>query len=172
MMRRAIVALAPHLITIAEGREPDVVIGGREDPYLARWFLIPRNRWFNVYLHHFLRSDDDRALHDHPWWNLSILLRGAYVEHTVRPGGINVRTQRQAGAMKLRRAASAHRIELPDGPVWTLFVTGPRLRSWGFHCPKGWVHWRRFTAGPRGETIGRGCGEDDGEDPVAAGRLP
>ena len=42
---------------------PHMVIGGAEDPYLLRWYLIPRNPFVNVYLHKFLRSDDDRALH-------------------------------------------------------------------------------------------------------------
>ena len=31
--------------------------------------------------------------------------------------------------------------------------------EWGFHCPKGWVHWRDFTAGKDGEIVGKGCGE-------------
>lgn len=72
-------------------RAPDFVIGGAERPYLLRWFVIPRNKVFNVYLHQFLRSDDDRALHDHPWVNLSILLRGGYIEHTIAAGGIQQR---------------------------------------------------------------------------------
>ena len=29
-------------------------------PYLDRWPLIPRNRWFNVYLHRFWTGDDTR----------------------------------------------------------------------------------------------------------------
>lgn len=126
---------------------------------MRRWWVIPRNRLFNVYLHHFLRSDDDRALHDHPWWNLSILLSGRYVEHTISAGGINVRTERREGETKFRPAAAAHRIELIDGPCWTLFVTGPMIRSWGFHCPRGWVHWKEFTKPENPGEIGRGCGE-------------
>lgn len=153
--------LTPMLVKHAQRRPPDVMIGGAENTYMRRWWLIPRNRWFNIYLHHFLRSDDDRALHDHPWWNLSILLEGRYVEHTISAGGINIRTERRAGEMKFRRAGAAHRIELVDGPCWTIFITGPRLREWGFHCPGGWVHWRDFTSGPKGETIGRGCGETE-----------
>lgn len=47
-------------------RAPDFYIGGNANPYLLRWWVIPRNRFFNVYLHKFLRDDDDRALHDHP----------------------------------------------------------------------------------------------------------
>jgi hypothetical protein len=144
-------------------RDADVVIGGHEEPYMMRWWVIPRNRLFNVYLHRFLRSDDDRALHDHPWWNLSFLLSGSYLEHTISAGGINRRIRREAGDLKLRRAKAAHRIELIDGETcWTLFITGPNLRSWGFHCPRGWVHWRDFTnPADGGSTVGRGCGEGD-----------
>lgn len=153
--------LSVRMMELALDREPDQVIGGLDDPYLHRWFVIPRNRFFNIYLHRFLRSDDDRALHDHPWWNFSYLLDGSYTEHTIDAGGVHKRTCRFAGEFKFRRAGAAHRIELEDGPCWTLFVTGPRIRSWGFHCPKGWVHWRIFTdPEDGGNTIGRGCGED------------
>lgn len=78
------------LIRRAERRGPDFVIGGHERPYLLRWRLLPRNPVFNVYLHQFLRSDDDRALHDHPWlFNVSLLLRGPYIEWV--PAGDNTR---------------------------------------------------------------------------------
>lgn len=149
--------LADWLIGTAAERGPDFTIGGAGDPYLHRWWLIPRNPVFNIYLHQFIRSDDDRALHDHPWFNLSILLRGRYVEETIRAGGIHGRIVRYAGDFKFRSPWHAHRIELDDGDCWTLFITGPRLRQWGFHCPQGWRHWREFTSGERGETIGRGC---------------
>jgi hypothetical protein len=139
-------------------RRPDLVIGGSDRPYLRRWYAIPRNPFFNIYLHEILRSDDDRALHDHPWPNLSVILAGRYVEHTIAAGGIHRRVERRAGAWKFRLPWSAHRLEIAAGETCrTLFITGPRLRSWGFHCLDGWRHWRDFTAGPRGETIGRGC---------------
>jgi hypothetical protein len=134
-------------------RPPDFIIGGSERPYMLRWWIIPKNRWFNVYLHHFLRSDDDRALHDHPWWNLSVLLTGSYIEHT--PKGS---FRRRRGRIVLRGARSTHRIELDHGPVWTLFLTGPKIREWGFHCPKGWRHWEEFTEPTDGgSTTGKGC---------------
>jgi hypothetical protein len=139
-------------------RPPDFVIGSLERPYLRRWFVIPRNRFFNVYLHQFLRSDDDRALHDHPWANLSVLLRGSYVEHTIEQGGVERHTKLVAGDWRFRWTGRiAHRIEI-DAACWTLFITGPRYRSWGFHCPQqGWIHWERFTkVGAPGE-IGPGC---------------
>jgi hypothetical protein len=147
--------LRPTVLT----RAPDFVIGGEEDPYLRRWWVIRRNQWFNVYLHQFLRDDDDRALHDHPWINCSILLVGSYVEHTIAAGGINHREVRTAGDLVFRGPRDAHRIELVDrtATCWTLFLTGPVVRQWGFHCPQGWRHWRDFTSGPRGETVGKGC---------------
>lgn len=161
MLKKLIVLLAPRLIAVSEKREADVFIGGRENTYLARWWLIQRNRIMNYYLHNFRRSDDDRALHDHPWWNLSILLRGTYTEHTIDAGGIHIRKIRTAGDIVFRGARTAHRIELHDGPCWTLFITGPRIREWGFHCPKGWRHWKVFTKPGNAAEIGAGCGEDD-----------
>lgn len=142
---------------IADRRPPDFIVGGKEDPYLMRWWILPRNRFFNVYLHHFLRSDDDRALHDHPWWNLSILLKGEYTEHTIAAGGVNQAAVRKAGQFKFRGATSAHRIELHDGACWTLFITGPRLREWGFHCPRGWRPWQMFVDDRDSGKVGRGC---------------
>lgn len=147
------IAIGDFLKRRALQRTPDMVIGGSDDPYLIRWWLIPRNRFFNVYLHLFLRSDDDRALHSHPWaFNASWLLDGEYVEHT--PAGA---FKREQGAFKFRWGPSFHRIELTEGAVWTLFVTGPRVREWGFQCPQGFIHWRRFTAADDPGAIGKGC---------------
>jgi hypothetical protein len=139
-------------------RGHDFAIGQPGNRYLLRWYIIPRNPVFNIYLHHFLRSDDDRALHDHPWFNLSFLLHGRYREHTIGAGGINYRREFVAGDIKFRFPRFAHRVELIDGPCWSLFITGPRMREWGFHCTeKGWVHWRTFTSPNDSGATGRGC---------------
>lgn len=143
----------------AEGvmsRAPDYIIGDPAEPYMLRWWIVPRNAGCNVYLHAILRSDDDRALHDHPWPNTSMLIDGRYVEHT--PEG---RFERGPGWIGSREANAAHRLEIHPGErAISLFFTGPKVREWGFLCPKGWVHWQDFTAGTNGERIGRGCGED------------
>lgn len=131
-------------------RSPDFVIG---DDYLRRWWIVPRNQGCNTYLHEILRSDEDRALHDHPWDNTSMLLEGSYIEHT--PAGSFLR---EVGSIVMRKATDAHRLEiLPGGRAVSLFMTGPKLREWGFHCPQGWRHWRDFCAGEHGEHVGRGC---------------
>lgn len=134
-------------------RKPDFIIGPHGLPYLRRWWVIPRNRFFNIYLHQILKSDDDRALHDHPWINCSILLRGSYREITPRGEFV-----RKAGSLVFRRAKSAHRLVVEDGAeVWTLFITGPVIREWGFHCPKGWRHWKQFVNERDTGQVGRGC---------------
>lgn len=135
--------------------KPGFIIGGRDDPYLVRWYLVPRNPYLNVYLHKFVRSDDDRALHDHPWWFLSLILKGAYIEH--RQDGTTLRSR---GSIARREPTTLHRVELlphstldhHEEPVWTLFLTGPKVREWGFKCPKGWIHWKEFDKNG-------GCGE-------------
>ncbi len=144
---------------VARRRRPDFVVGTPEAPYLRRWWLVPRNPLCNVYLHQFLRSDDDRALHDHPWPWASLVLVGGYTEHTILAGGIHVRREYQPGALRVHGPRFAHRIELPaGGACWTLFITGPRVRGWGFHCPAGWRPWRIFTNPTTGgATVGRGC---------------
>lgn len=142
---------------MTKGQDP-FKIGGERNPYLCRWSIIPANRWLSIYLHQFLRSDDDRALHDHRGHNLSILLYGSYIEHTIAAGGVHRKTRREQGDVVFRRASSAHRIEIDRGPCWTLFVTGPTLRQWGFHCPNGWVHWKDFVNPNRIGEAGPGCG--------------
>lgn len=127
-----------------------------ERPFLLRWFIKPKNPKRNYYFHCFCRDDEDRALHDHPWWNISILLWGQYIEVTGvfdKAGRVigYRRTMYRAGDLKFRRAGYAHRVELikeyrdvqpgtPPTPIpcYSLFITGPVRRKWGFHCPAGW----------------------------------
>ena len=149
--------LNTRLRLIATMRPPDVLIGKQDDTYMQRWYVIPRNRFLNIYLHHFLRSDDDRALHDHPWWNASILIEGKYTEHTICAGGVHRHVEYGTGALKLRNAKYAHRVELTSGPCWSLFITGPNIREWGFHCPAGWRPWQQFVDSNNSGHIGRGC---------------
>ncbi|TZG24895.1 cupin domain-containing protein [Sphingomonas montanisoli] len=139
-------------------RPRDFAIGPADNPYLLRWWIMPRNEGCNLYLHQILRDDDDRALHDHPWENTSYLIEGAYREIT--PDGILIR---QAGDVVTRSATALHRLELIGGkPCVSIFMTGPKVREWGFDCgERGWVHWRDFTAGDNGELVGRGCGEHE-----------
>ena len=115
--------------------------------YMERWWRVARNWATNCYFHIVRRSDDDRALHDHPWWSFSIVLDGGYWEHTIAAGGVHHKVWFGAGTMKFRRSGKyAHRLELErmfgeavELPARTIFVTGPVLRRWGFHAERQWV---------------------------------
>jgi hypothetical protein len=143
--------------------QPHFVIGGADAPYMLRWYLIPRNRAFNIYLHKFLRDDDDRALHDHPWWFVSIILKGGYWELVPKDGGpANKVLQRKVGTIAFRPAIHRHRVVLhaktgQKTPAWTLIITGRKKRMWGFYCPKGFVPWHQFVAQDDHGNVGRGC---------------
>lgn len=147
--------------------DPDFLIGDPENPYIRRWHIW-RVRWLSsLYLHQILRSDDDRALHDHPWATLSIILDGGYIEVTPRrhasPGTPDTVTRWHApGSLIARGPRAAHRLVLPRVPATftiTLFLTGPVVRKWGFWCPRGWVPWQEFTDPENPGLVGPGCGD-------------
>lgn len=133
--------------------KPHFVIGNPENPYMLRWYVLPRNPFFNVYLHKFLHDDEDRATHDHPWRSLSIVLSGNCLEHY----GKGKKRELKQGSLVRRSAEFDHRIQLLTKNVWTLFITGPTIREWGFHCPQGWRHWKEFTNPVNSGEVGKGC---------------
>lgn len=149
------------------GTNPD----GTENPddlYLRRYYLYRGPRRPHVYLHHIIRSDYDRACHDHPWDFTSLILKSGYFEYneTVVPGhpgntstpvsitigsctcsdtpnGMSFisREWRGPGSMVQHKCTDLHRLELKK-PAWTLVFTGPRKREWGFFThDKGWIKW-------------------------------
>lgn len=127
-------------------RKPDYIIytnaSGEPLPQLLRWYLIPRNRFFNIYLHKTIKDDEDRALHDHPWHSLSFLIKGRLGEYVFKD--IEARTTKKQELSKkwpkFRKATYAHRLFLPDPkkPAWTIFITSNKCRTWGFWAKNGW----------------------------------
>ena len=145
--------------------KPDLVIQRKSDGvnYLKRWYLIPRNRFFNIYLHKFEGSDDDRAYHDHPWWSVSFKLWGDHLIELIEdPDSLEIYESGHAfsqGVYKyimplvpyFRPAKQMHRMILEGNNAWTLFITGPWSRHWGFRVqPKdggneeAWMHHTEF----------------------------
>lgn len=112
-----------------------------EDIYLTRWRII-QTPWGGIFLHAIRRPDGDRALHDHPWSFISLVLKGGYVE--ILPDRVVSRLQ---GSITRRRAEDQHRISiLREHPTWTLLLVGPRRRDWGFYVDGGWVRWEQYIA--------------------------
>ena len=113
-------------------------LGRGECPYLKRWrFQTP---WFSVRLHHFYRSDDKRAFHDHPFSFVTVVLHGAYYDWS--DSGIE---HMKPGMFRHRPATHKHSVVVDYGDggepgskygrengVWTIIFTGPMIRKWGF----------------------------------------
>ena len=115
--------------------------------YMHRFIVRYAQR--STRLHHILRSDADDDFHDHPFDFVSVLLTAGYLEHL--PGSADQpfpsRTVYHPRFSVVRHKAGAfHRLELVDGPVWTLCFTSKRLKSWGFLTPRGFVPWREYVS--------------------------
>lgn len=143
-------------------------------PYLSRWYVTarpthpdggepfddtgqprPGTQWadkpFSILVHRFHSSDDGDALHNHPWsWAFSIVLAGGYVEErfdSTTDG--NVRRRRVLPfSINWIDEHDFHRAELVEHDAWTIFVTGPKVSTWGFMEKLTWdfVPWREWIA--------------------------
>jgi hypothetical protein len=108
-------------------------MGRKECPYLYRWTFLFFN--FSIRLHHWIRSDDKRFFHDHPFNFISIILKGCYINVTPN-GKFNVK----AGSIWFGKATQKHYLDIPKKGAWTLLLCGRPYRKWGF-----WVNnhlWR------------------------------
>lgn len=177
MLRQLALAWAKR--TMAH-RPHDFAIGPAGNPYMLRWYITPWSRYDrskpapawsrllpNIYLHHILHDDEDRALHDHPWPSVSWLLENPYYEFVFAAQGLSMDVEahlRPEGAVVVRGADVAHRLVLTPGylgrgkPVISLFFTGWVVRGWGFWCSlERWVPWRQFVAVDDRGSVGKGC---------------
>lgn len=111
-----------------------ITIGGND--YLERYFV---GRLFGrtCYLHRFVSSDSERWLHDHPWRAVALVLTGYYKEQRKRyvcsqRGVLTDCKTVKAGRLNFIGLRTFHRILTAEVNTWTLFIHGPRVKSWGF----------------------------------------
>jgi hypothetical protein len=168
--------IATWLITRAQ-RTPyyHIMSADGQNRYMGRWWVFNpygRNdqgeqgeskykRLPNVRVHHILRPDLDRHLHDHPWNARTIVLRGWYVEE--RPGSAYIADckvvrllpgegyrevhSREQGYTGRLLFGEYHRIcEVPADGVWTLFFTWKKQGTWGFNVSGLKVPHRQYVA--------------------------
>lgn len=124
--------------------------------FLDRWGF-EAERLGGVFLHKMSAPDPGIDLHDHPWWFVSIILRGGYTEERAAARIASqlavaaerfppmckhgVVEHRRRWSIRLMRLTECHRItDLDRTPTWTLVIHGPNIRKWGFFLPSGWVN--------------------------------
>jgi len=100
-------------------------LGEKSNPYLFRWTFIFFN--YSIRIHHWLRSDDKRFFHDHPYDFISIILKGKYTN--VTPEG---RFEVKQGSMWKSKAENRHYLDIPKEGAWTLLLCGKPRIKWGF----------------------------------------
>lgn len=106
--------------------------------YLWRSYLIPRNKYFNIYLHIFVGSDE-RVPHDHPWPSWSLCLWGRIREYIQDPWYNVTCRQVKIGDTVARPATWRHYLVLDSKFAVTLFITG-RVNNdhmWYFYPKSG-----------------------------------
>ncbi len=128
-------------MTYAEIKEGNVV-------YMRRWYLLVFPKLFSIRVHHIMQPDLDRWPHDHPWSFISIIIRGGYIEEWCRRDEFNLfgdkwgtRRCSRRRFLNLKRKTDLHKITefIRPGGAWTLIITGPEGREWGFMTNEGWV---------------------------------
>jgi hypothetical protein len=105
-------------------------LGLPQCPYVIRWMIeFP---FGSLRVHHWLKPDDDRAFHDHPWWFITLVVRGGYTDRQPVGDGVIANDVLRAGSVRYRPALHRHTVVPGPRGAWTVMVTGPKSRPWGF----------------------------------------
>lgn len=103
--------------------------------YLTRYYVFRKPVWWlpSLYIHKFQRSDPDPELHNHPFdYSLSLILKGSYHEEYLDKDNCIKERIVKAGMFNYITSSKFHRIDLKNGDVWTLFLSGRKTKPWGF----------------------------------------
>lgn len=116
---------------------PHKEIGWQEIGEVFFRYNLVKTKWFNLYLHQLDAPQwHPVGCHDHPWWFVTLLLKGGYLERQSikvynRKVGSKL-TRRYPGQILYRRAEHSHDVITPYGRSWSLVLTGRKIHQWGF----------------------------------------
>lgn len=128
---------------VARRLGPPEIVGNEECPVMYRWTLA-RPFGCKIMLHHFLPNGDDPEPHDHPFDFVTLVLAGAYVDERTDPGGGLHFEMMERGKVRFRRAEHMHRTLVRSDGCWTIIVTGPKRREWGFAWRGVWMPMQKY----------------------------
>lgn len=142
--------------------------------YMERWWLFNayagqeeldeskrhdrKYKWLpSIRIHHILRADLARDLHDHPWDARTIILKGWYIEDRLEQFYHNnpewpdidiIKYTKVRGDTATLKYGEYHTItKVSPGGVWTLFMTWDYKGMWGFLVNGVKIPWREYTDG-------------------------
>jgi len=127
-------------------------LGKPECPYAYRFVIIFFG--YSIRLHYWLRSDDKRYMHDHPWSFRTFVLKGEYTDVSrynvtdlndlpdlqgscgmVEDNNDHFIVRETINITAYRKANHIHYVEIPKPGVITLVFCGRPKRKWGFWIP-------------------------------------
>lgn len=129
-----------YLVSVSKNLPRRVITGTDGKPYMEQFLLLSstaKDAW-RLRLHHFVRGDKDKELHNHPWTGLSLVLLGGYREEYRLPSFDPCDVDRVVwrdvlpGSFNLITRDTFHRVDLIEGDAWTLFLSSPSDGKWGF----------------------------------------
>lgn len=170
------------------------------------WVFNPYDRvtnkpkyWFcpwSIRVHHIKRDDYERDMHDHPWNARTIILKGHYFEKRLEPATAldllrdekilwDDKGEPCVEALHWRRPGDTAKlafqqyhtvVDVSEGGVWTLFISGPWRGVWGFLVDAVKIPWKTYLNVPENGDLDDPkpaaeneqqifCGLPDGEEP-------
>lgn len=124
------------------------------EPYLVRYYIFftDRNKFpFNIFIHKFMKGDDDEDPHDHPWGFFHIILSGGYWEEVpidkesdFKKGFHKV--WRNPGYWNIVDSSYTHRIDIDINKPkpWTIFIPFKHNNKWGFWVKNKTNEWQKI----------------------------
>lgn len=106
-------------------------LGKIECPYAYRWVFIFFG--YAIRIHKWLRSDDARYLHDHPWWFYTFVLKGSYTDVYEDNDGTRKEDHLKRFDFRYRSSSHKHYVKVPKEGCITILFTGKPIRKWGFY---------------------------------------
>lgn len=147
-------------------KEPWRVLVNEHGEYMRQWWFFnpykvsksqgkagQKYGWipFNIRIHHIMKKDKDKHLHDHPWNAIGIVFDGTYIEVRQSDDGSDIHDIYAYGdegwdgrANKINHY-NFHRItDVSEGGAWTMFITFKYKHSWGFLVDGVKIPWRKY----------------------------
>ena len=125
-------------LMIVTDRKSIIMDRNNKEPYLVRYYILFKDRNqnipFNIFIHKFMKGDDDE-LHNHPWGYFTYILSGGYYERVLYNDGKQINHWRKPGFFQKVDHTHVHTITLNDNSkdsCWTLFIPFKRKNEWGF----------------------------------------
>lgn len=134
------------------------IVGNKECPAWRRW-VLPLPFGFSIRYHDFTPGHRDADPHSHPWWFITFVISGSYIDESYPSGRpstctcnvVNDRVRRFN--FRYRPQNHVHRVRISSKGCKTIILTGRFNDTWGFYTPDGYMNFKDYRDSKWHETI-------------------